>query len=180
MQTLRSFMLGMLICTSGEVNADEDVDFSRDVRPLLNKHCLSCHSGVKEAGDLSFIRRDHVFGPRESGVRIVVPGDVDASEMIRRITTPDDAERMPPIDESPEGLTDREIETLTQWVRNGADWQDHWSFVPPGRQPLPAVSRTDWCRQRMDYFVLDGLEQEGSTLHWRQPLTVGCAAFHST
>ncbi len=161
MKPLRSLILCSVVSVSGILSAGEPVDFARDVRPLLNERCLSCHGGVKQAGELSFVRRDHVFGPRESGARVVVPGDVEASELIRRVTTADDTERMPPVDEHPEGLTAEEIETLTTWVREGADWHDHWSLIPPEGQPLPQVSNANWCRQRMDHFVLSRLDEEG-------------------
>ncbi len=149
--------------TSSDVT-DTDIapiDFARDVRPILNEHCVSCHGGVKQAGDLSFGYKEHVFGPRESGGPIVVPGDPDASELIRRITTDDETERMPPVDEHPEGLTAEETQTLVQWVRQGAAWGEHWSFVRPARQPLPVVADPNWCRQRIDHFILARLEQEG-------------------
>ncbi len=139
------------------------VDFAEDVRPILNERCASCHGGVKQAGDLSFGYKEHLFGPRESGGPIVVPGDPDASELIRRITTDDETERMPPVDEDPQGLTAEEVQTLKQWVRQGAAWSEHWSFVRPARQPLPVVADPDWCRQRIDHFILARLEQEGIT-----------------
>ncbi|MCA9073424.1 MAG: PSD1 domain-containing protein [Planctomycetaceae bacterium] len=163
MQRIRSLVICGVISAAGLLPAGDTVDFTRDVRPLLNEHCVSCHGGVKQAGDLSFVHRDHVYRERESGVRVIVPGDVEESELVRRITTTNEAERMPPVDEHPEGLSDNEIDTLITWVREGAVWQVHWSFVPPQRQALPTVSDAEWCRQRMDHFVLARLDEEGLT-----------------
>ena len=161
MGSLRSILCLSFLLTNGLVQADAPVDFVRDVRPIFHEHCVSCHGGVKQAGDLSLIRRDHVLDKRESGSPLVVPGDVQASELIRRVTTSDTAERMPPVDEHPEGLSEEEVRILTLWVQQGAEWQDHWSFVPPQRQELPNISDPGWCRQRMDNFVLSRLELTG-------------------
>lgn len=160
MHQFRSLVVCLVLSGAGTLSAGEAIDFARDVRPLLNQHCTSCHGGVKQAGDLSFSLREHVYGERESGVRVVVPEDIEASELVRRITTTDASERMPPVDEHPEGLSQTKIDTLITWVREGAEWRDHWSFIPPQRQELPTVSNTEWCRQRIDHFVLARLDEE--------------------
>ena len=78
------------------------VDFNRDIRPLLNKNCTTCHGGVKKAGGVSFLYRSDVLGKGESGKPMAVPGDPEASEMIRRLRTSDPDDRMPPPDHHPE------------------------------------------------------------------------------
>ncbi|MBX3437562.1 MAG: DUF1549 domain-containing protein, partial [Planctomycetaceae bacterium] len=158
---LRCVAFGVLLWSAGLLGASEVVDFSRDVRPILTAHCSSCHGGVKQAGDLSFGLREHVLGPRDSGVPVVVPGAPHASELVRRVTSADPAERMPPVDEHREGLSPEEMETLVAWVRQGARWEEHWSFIPPQRQPRPAVQDVSWGRERIDDFILSRLEQEG-------------------
>ncbi|MGE0377445.1 MAG: DUF1553 domain-containing protein, partial [Planctomycetaceae bacterium] len=160
---LRGLPYALLLFGPALWGSDETVDFGRDVRPILRERCSSCHGGVKQAGDLSFAYREHVLGPRPSGTLIVVPGEPEASELVRRITAADEAERMPPVDEHPEGLSASEIATLVAWVRQGAEWGEHWSFVRPRRQPLPSVQEASWCRQRIDQFILARLEREGFT-----------------
>ncbi|MCW5981386.1 MAG: DUF1553 domain-containing protein [Bryobacteraceae bacterium] len=94
------------------------------------------------------------------GRRAVVPGDLDASHLVRRITADRPALRMPPV-ASNLALTPPEIETLRNWVIQGAKWEKHWSFIPPARPPLPEVKNRAWPRNGIDWFVLERLEAEG-------------------
>lgn len=142
--------------------AHAEVDFARDVQPIFNAHCVACHGGVKEAGNVSFIYRDKVLGKGESGATVVVPGDPDASEMIKRLISKDPDEVMPKPEHGPP-LPANEIETLRQWVKEGATWSEHWSFVKPQRHPAPAVSDPDWCRNSIDSFILARLDSEKLT-----------------
>src|ERR1700677_3440544 len=65
--------------------AAQRVDFNRDIRPIFNAHCITCHGGVKQAGSVSFSYREQALGKGKSGRPIVVPGNPRASEMIARI-----------------------------------------------------------------------------------------------
>ena len=160
---LRSICGPALLVVAGLVPgsaAEEPIDFARDVRPIFNAHCVECHGGVKQASGVSFVYREQVLGRGDSGSTIVTPGDVDASELIRRVTSDDEGERMPPVDEHPEGLPAEEIDRLTRWVEEGAAWSDHWSFVPPRPAGLPDVKDKNWSENAIDRFVLARLEQE--------------------
>lgn len=139
-----------------------EIDFARDVRPILNANCTACHGGVKEAGDVSFIYRDRAIGKGESGKPVIVPGNPDASEMIARIVSTDPDEIMPKPEHGPP-LAKFQIEILRQWIREGATWGEHWSFVAPVKHPLPAVEKTDWPIRALDHFILARLEAEGLT-----------------
>lgn len=136
------------------------VSFNDQIRPLLAEHCVACHGGVKQAAGLSFIYRDKALAETESGERAIVPGDVEASYLIERIAEPDDDFRMPPSEHGPP-LTAGEIALVKQWIAEGADWDEHWSFVPPQRQSPPRVSKPDWPRTKIDPFVLARLDREG-------------------
>ncbi len=136
------------------------VDFARDVRPILNAHCTACHGGVKEAGEVSFIYRDKALGNGESGKPIIVPGKPEASEMMARILSEDPDEVMPKPEHGPR-LPEKEIETLRQWIKEGAAWGEHWSFVPPRAHAAPAVRDTSWPRNDIDRFLLARMEKEG-------------------
>jgi hypothetical protein len=137
------------------------VDFNRDVRPILSKNCFACH-GQDPGSRVTKMRLDR----RESAVRpskhgtAVVPGAPEKSELVRRITAADEDERMPP-KQSGRSLTAEQIATLTRWVKEGAPYAEHWAFVKPRPQPLPAVKDRGWPRNGLDYFVLARLEKEG-------------------
>jgi len=137
----------------------QEISFTRDIRPLLNEHCMDCHGGVKQAGDLSFKYRSKVFEPAKSGAIAVVPGRPDESELIARITTHDEDDVMPP-PESESQLGETEIQMFRQWIQQGAVWDEHWAFMPPENPGQPQVSKPDWCAQGMDYFVLSELDRQ--------------------
>ena len=150
----------MIVCLLALCGA-APVDFARDVRPILNRRCVACHGGVRQAGGISFIYRDQVFGEADSGERPVVPGDPDLSELLVRVTSGDESLRMPPPEEHPQGLTADEIGTLRRWIEQGAPWGSHWAFEPPTRHQPPTVENAAWPRQPIDRFVLSRLETAG-------------------
>ncbi|MFP6659245.1 MAG: DUF1549 domain-containing protein, partial [Pirellulales bacterium] len=141
------------------VMADE-VQFSRDIRPILSDVCYQCHGPDKENREakLRLDDRESVFAPRE-GKRLVVAGDPAKSELYRRIISQDDDERMPPAD-SRRKLTVEQVDLVRRWIEQGGQWQEHWSFVAPRRRPRPKVRADGWCRNELDYFVLARLERE--------------------
>ena len=156
---LLMFSVPLFACVSSL--ADERVDFSRDIRPIFNEQCIACHGGVKQAGGISFVYRDQVLGAAKSGKTPVVPGDLAASELIYRVSTGNEEDRMPPVEEHPAGLSPDEIDTLKKWVLQGARWGEHWAFVKPVPQPLPAPRDSSWVRNGIDQLVLGRLEKEG-------------------
>jgi hypothetical protein len=134
------------------------VEFSRDIRPILNQYCVSCHGGVRQKNGVSFIFREEALGTGKSGRPTIVPGHPDASEFMARLTSTDPEERMP---YHAPPLAPRQIALLRQWIKEGAKWEDYWAFVPPAPQPLPEVKHADWVRQPTDRFILARLEKEG-------------------
>jgi hypothetical protein len=137
------------------------IDFNRDIRPILADKCWSCH-GPDAVNKKIRLRLDSEAAARaELGGRVaIVPGRPEQSELIRRITADDQAVRMPPA-YSGKALTASESALLTEWIRQGAQWQQHWSFVAPVRPALPPVKNKQWPRNAIDYFVLARLEREG-------------------
>jgi len=138
------------------------VDFAREIRPILSDNCFKCHGpdpGTREAG-LRLDTSDGWTAGGESGRPALMPGDPDASELVRRIDSSDPDERMPP-PESGKQLTEAQREALRRWVEAGAPWARHWSFEPPFRPALPDVSDPAWCVNEIDRFVLARLESEG-------------------
>jgi len=150
-----------MIASVSLVHAEDEIDFARDIQPILNAKCTGCHGGVKAAGGISFIYENQVINfEGDSGVPVVTPGDLEKSEMIYRIMTDDEDDRMPPLDDHPEGLEPREIELIKNWVKQGAKWSGHWAFSKPLAQELPDVTLSEWPKKRTDYFILSRLESE--------------------
>ena len=107
-----------------------EVSFNREVRPLLNEHCVKCHGGVKEAGGMNLQFREEALKEGESGEIAIVPGKPEASAMIDRLTTDDKSERMP---KKQPPLKPGQIAVLKQWIAEGARWERHWAYEPPRR-----------------------------------------------
>src|SRR3984957_3699151 len=135
----------------------EEVSFRRDIRPILNQNCVVCHGGVRQKNGVSFIFRKEALGVGKSGRPTIAPGRPDASELIARVTSKDPDARMP---YHAPPLSPQQIALLRQWVKEGAKWEDHWAFVAPKPQSLPAVKRSEWVRQPLDRFILARLEKE--------------------
>jgi hypothetical protein len=139
------------------------VDFNRDIRPILSEHCSACH-GPDEKARKSGLRLDvkqSAFSPAKSGAIAVVPRDLAKSELVRRITTDDEDDRMPPAKKGGKPLSTKQIELLKQWVAEGAEWQQHWAYTKPQRPALPDVKNKTWARNDIDRLILNRLEQEG-------------------
>ncbi len=142
--------------------AQDDVDFGREVRPILSKYCLRCHGpdeGARKAG-LRLDLRDAAVKVLESGAAAIVPGKPDQSELLRRITSTDADEVMPP--KAAKTLISPEQQaTLRRWIAAGAEYKQHWSFIAPRQAPLPEVKLKSWPVTPIDAFILSRLERAG-------------------
>lgn len=140
-----------------------EVDFARDVQPILSDRCYLCHgpdANKREAG-LRLDVRDAAVQKLSSGRYAIVPGKPGESELMRRLTAHDASTRMPPKD-SKLSVSVAEIEVLRRWIAGGAPYAAHWSFEPlPDQVALPKVERAGWGKNGIDAFVLAALEREG-------------------
>ncbi len=137
----------------------ELVEFNREIRPILTKHCTACHGGVKEAGGISFIYREKALGKGKSGEHPIVPGRPAESDMLRRLRSSDPDEVMPKPKHGPP-LPAAEIALIERWISEGAEWQNHWSFVPPKEMPVAKISDEKWPSVSLDRFILQRLDRE--------------------
>ena len=129
-----------------------DVDFNTEIRPILNKRCMSCHGGVKRSGGISFITRTEALEAGDSGHPVIVPGLADSSELISRLHHHDPEMRMP-LDGEP--LAEGEKNLIGKWIDQGAKWDQHWAYTP---LESPAKS----SRQKgIDYWVKKKLRDVG-------------------
>jgi len=142
--------------------ADGVINFNRDIRPILSNNCFACH-GPDEKSQKAGLRLDTRAEAVSSGA--IVPGQPEASELLRRVLSNDPAERMPPL-KTGKNLTLAEKETLKRWIAQGAPYALHWSYVKPVRPQLPAGghSPTVSVRNPIDRFIAARLAQEGLTL----------------
>src|SRR5881394_2032398 len=160
--TVSGLLLGMAVGFCAFAAGKAQVDFDRDIHPILSDKCFACHGPDEKErkAKLRLDRKEEAFKSLKSGGYAIVPGQPEKSELLARLTTKDEDDLMPP-PKSGKKLTPAQIDLLRRWVAEGAPWQGHWAFVKPERPPLPAVKNKKWPRQEMDYFVLARLEKEG-------------------
>lgn len=147
---------------------EEEVDFSTQVKPILNKHCISCHGGVKQSGGFSVLFREQAMDTTESGKPAIIPGDAKHSEFISRLTADDPEIRMP-YKGAP--LSKEEIDILTRWVDQGAKWGKHWAYTLPKNVSVPENKRltasffsgssSEGEVTPLDRFIYSKLEEQG-------------------
>ncbi|MCW9708080.1 DUF1553 domain-containing protein [Fodinibius salsisoli] len=135
---------------------EEQVDYNRDIKPILNKNCIACHGGVKKSAQFSLLFQKEAYSKNESGERAIVPGNPEESEMIRRITHHDPEVRMPP---EGDPLPEDEIELLTEWIEQGAQWGEHWAYQELEDLEPPEVD-AEWSNNGIDQFILQKLNEE--------------------
>ena len=143
--------------------ADQPVNFSREIRPILSEHCFACHGPDEEQrkAKLRLDTREGAFAAAD-GTKTIKPGSSADSELIKRLLSSDPDEVMPP-PKTGKKLTSAQIDLFKRWVDQGARWETHWAFEKPVRSDLPKVKDAAWPRNEIDYFVLEKLEQEKLT-----------------
>jgi mono/diheme cytochrome c family protein len=142
------------------------VDFARDVQPIFQKACYSCHSAEKQKGELRLDVKMLALKGGESGPAIT-PGKSRESLLIKLVRGEDEDRVMPA---KGERLTAAQINTLAKWIDAGAAWPDDgvavadkrdlWSLKPVTHREPPAVKNTSWARNDIDRFILARLEKE--------------------
>ena len=152
MARIISLLATVFLCSMA---SGEQLDFARDIRPVLSDACYHCHGPDAKVRKAKLRLHDRAAA-LETGV-------LTNGEMLRRLTSDDPDERMPPVD-SNRPLRDADRAKLVEWLRAGAAWPSddrHWAFVPPKRPRLAKVRDADWSRNGIDHFVLARLEREG-------------------
>jgi len=147
---------------------ETEVDFTRDVRPILEARCLSCHGPKKAKGRLRLDSRAAALKGGVSGV-ILIPGRSKESRLFQVLLDPNPDERMP---KDADPLKKEEIEILGRWIDRGAAWPDsgaaketkaepHWAYVKPAHPTPPALQDPGWARNPVDAFVARERELRG-------------------
>ncbi|MGH9836186.1 MAG: DUF1549 domain-containing protein, partial [Blastocatellia bacterium] len=143
------------------VAAQREIQFNRDIRPLLSNRCFYCH-GPDEKNRKAGLRLDTFEGATKDrgGYRAVAPGKPDESELLRRVTAHDAGEVMPPPRAKKPAVTTQEAELLRRWIAQGAKYEGHWAFQPLAAGAPPTVKNGKWARNEIDRFILARLERE--------------------
>ncbi len=137
-------------------------DYNWDVRPILAQNCFSCHGNAQQKAGLrlDIAKAAYARIPDNNAKRAIVRGDPDASEMIRRITSTDAEERMPPVS-SHKILSKRDIAVLTRWIDQGAEYKQHWAYIPPKLVGPDSSPWDDRAANPIDRYVFARLATEG-------------------
>jgi hypothetical protein len=149
----------VMCLSSASLSADDALEYNRDIRPILAENCFACHgpdSAARKAG-LRIDRREDALA-----AGVIAADDLAGSELLRRIESDSEDEVMPP-PASHKQLTPEQKSILRRWVEAGAEYQPHWSLLPPVRPEIPTVSNPAWVRNPIDAFVLARLDQAGLT-----------------
>ena len=154
-------MVSICVGVSGvSVAAEDDADvvsFVRDIQPIFAEKCLLCHGADDQEAGLRLDSFEAATATLESDERAIVPGDVDASELIRRITTDEEDERMPP---EGDPLSKEQIEKLRDWITAGAKYETHWSYRPLRVNDPPKVKDPSRVHNDVDRYVVARLEEQ--------------------
>ncbi len=140
------------------LHASGEVDFERDIRPILAEKCALCHGPDEQKGGLQLTGLALARKQLKSGKVAIVPGEVESSALIERIHSRDPDEVMPPPGKAAP-LTDSEKDLLARWIASGAEWPGHWAYAPLKQPVAPVVKQAGWVSSPIDAFVLADLEE---------------------
>jgi len=146
------------------VKMPETVSYNFDIRPIFSDKCFACHgpdANKREAG-LRLDIADSAFKALKEhpGAHALVAGKPELSQAYLRLVATDSTQLMPPV-KSNLKLTEREIQLIEKWIKQGAKYEKHWAFAAPQKSPLPKVDNDKWPRNEIDYFILAKQEQRG-------------------
>lgn len=152
--------LSVFLATAG---TSQKLEFNKHVRPILSDRCYFCH-GPDSSNRKTKLRLDREADAKADlgkGKFGIVPGNPEASEIYKRITSANKVQRMPPAYLGHDALPEKDVATLRRWIVEGAEYQAHWAFLPPQRTAPPAVENAAWARHAIDRFLFARLQREG-------------------
>jgi hypothetical protein len=156
MSSLTKFLPNaLLLCAMGSAAGDDVSSFNKDIRPILSENCFFCHGqdAKDKGGELRLDIREQALANRD-GVMAIVPGNPEKSEIIRRILSKDPDDVMPPPEAHMVAMPSKDIDTLKRWIKAGAVYEPHWSFVAPKKSQVPEGTNP------IDHFVNQRLTEE--------------------
>ena len=135
---------------------ESKIDFSSQVKPIFNKKCITCHGGVRQKGGYSLMFREEALAKGKSGKLAIIPGNPSESEIIKRVESQDPEDRMP---YKHAALENGEIKILKQWIKEGAQWGEHWAYVTLKEEKIPDIN-SSWIRNDVDKYIYKRLKDE--------------------
>ncbi|MEP7109600.1 MAG: DUF1553 domain-containing protein [Ferruginibacter sp.] len=146
------------------ISTQKKVDFTLQVKPIINKNCITCHGGVRQKAGFSLLFREEALGNTKSGKPAIIPGDAEHSEIIRRLTLKDPEERMP---YKHDPLSSENIDIIRRWINEGANWGKHWAYVPIKEVEVPErktffnllTQKSKWAVNPVDNFIEQKLDE---------------------
>ncbi len=151
-----ALLIGTIFMTGSCNLEDESISYSKDIKPILNKKCLRCHGGIKKQGGFSLLFEEEAFANTESGKPAIIPGNAKKSELVKRISSDDTDLRMP---QEGTPCTDEEISLISQWIDQGAKWDQHWAYRPT--EIISDFPDSPEARSPIDYYIQARLKQIG-------------------
>jgi len=175
MKALVSVVTCLFLVLVGEWTArasdSDEVDFVRDIEPILQKNCIQCHGPDEQNGGLNFADKGSLTREADSGNVAIVVEQPENSELLRRVLSSDEDDRMPP---DGERLSPEQVQRLQDWIVTGAAWpatesalaskaesSKHWSFKPIEPYIPPQVNNLQWASHPIDRFIQARREQVG-------------------
>jgi hypothetical protein len=152
----------------GPARGEERLSFNTHIQPILSEYCYHCHgpdSGTRKPTDspLRLDREEFAFLAREHGKPSILKGNPAESDIVRRMRSTKESEIMPP-PESHKKMKEEEIALIERWIQEGAEYEDHWSFIPPQKHPAPeppAHAPDEWKQTAADAFLLSAMTKAG-------------------
>lgn len=163
--TIIAAAVSCLHSSHGSQALPDEVSYNFHIRPILSDKCFKCHgpdANKREAG-LRLDIADSAYAPLKEtkGAFAIVPGKPEQSELYKRISSDDSSFIMPPVDAHLGLLTPYEIDLFKAWIKGGARYETHWAFTAPKKAALPKLTDNSWCKNEIDYFIREKLDQLG-------------------
>ncbi len=147
--------------SADKVNIPDEVDFIFHVKPILSDRCFACHgpdeSKVEAGLQLHTEEKAYAALGENKDRFAIIPGDLEKSTLIHRVTSDDPDVMMPP-PESNLDLSNDEIKILVNWIEQGAQWKEHWAYLPPREAEIP-LDNNPWVSNPIDNFILAKLHE---------------------
>ncbi|MEC9095881.1 MAG: DUF1549 domain-containing protein, partial [Planctomycetota bacterium] len=147
------FIVVVALAVCQPAAAKPKLDYDRDIRPILSEACFACHGPDEKTRQAEFrldIANNHFTD-------LLSPGNPENSELIKRLLTPEQELRMPPVN-SKKQLTTTQIDLLQQWIEEGAKIEGHWAWTAPTKPELPRIKSKRWAKNAIDFFVKEQLD----------------------